>query len=333
MRPRRHTAVKFGTLVERTPLVTTVLETNHLRKEYGTLVAIEDVNLSLQQGHVLGLIGPNGAGKTTLLRILATLVRPTAGSVRVLGHDLAKEYLAIRGHIGFLPDFFNLYGDLTLRECLRFFAEAYEVPPERIAGRVDEALEYIDLRDKQDSLVRHLSRGMVQRTGVGIRMVHDPDLYLLDEPASGLDPKARIQLRNVIRRLACDGKTIIISSHILTELSGFCSHVAIMDKGRIRLFGAVEDIQRQIAGARRVAITVLSNCPRAADVAGNFPGARVTATHENTLTVELAGEARQMAALNAHLVNGGVEVIGFSEHKADLEELFMKVSSEAESQP
>jgi ABC-2 type transport system ATP-binding protein len=311
----------------------TVLEADHLRKEYGTLVAVNDVSLSLEKGHVLGLIGPNGAGKTTLLRILATLVRPTGGSAKVLGHDLARDYLAIRRRIGFLPDFFNLYGDLTLRECLRFFAEAYEVPAERIAGRVDEALEYIDLRDKQDSLVRHLSRGMVQRTGVGIRMVHDPDLYLLDEPASGLDPKARIQLRNIILRLSSEGKTIVISSHILTELAGFCSHVAIMDKGRIRLFGAMEEIQRQIAGARRIDVSVLSDCPRAAEVAAGFPGAHVAAVQENTLTVEMPGDAKQVAALNAHLVNQGVEVIGFSEHKVNLEELFMRVSGEAESKP
>lgn len=189
-----------------------VLEADSLRKEFGALVAVDNVSLSLEQGQVLGLIGPNGAGKTTLLRILATLLRPTSGRATILGCDLATRYLSIRKRIGFVPDFFNLYGDLTLRECLAFFAEAYEVPPERIAQRVDEVLRYVDLQDKQDSLVRHLSRGMVQRMGVGIRLIHDPDLYLLDEPASGLDPKARIQLRNVLRRLSDEGKTIITSS-------------------------------------------------------------------------------------------------------------------------
>jgi ABC-2 type transport system ATP-binding protein len=317
-------------LVERSLSAMTVLQAERLRKEYGTLVAVDDVSLSLEKGDVLGLIGPNGAGKTTLLRILATLVRPTSGRTRVLGRDLVTEYLVVRKRIGFLPDFFNLYGDLTLRESLRFFAEAYEVPPEQIAGRVDKALEYIDLRDKQDSLVRHLSRGMVQRTGIGIRMVHDPDLFLLDEPASGLDPKARIQLRDIIRKLSSEGKTIVISSHILTELAGFCSHVAIMEKGRIRLFGAVDDIQHQVAGARRVCVSVFSDGPRAAEVAGRFPDARVTTIHENTLTVELSGDVRQMAALNTHLVKEGIEVTGFSEQKVDLEELFMRISGQAE---
>ena len=192
--------------------------------------------------------------------------------------------------------------------------------------RVDDALEYVDLQDKQDSLVRHLSRGMVQRMGVGIRLVHDPDLYLLDEPASGLDPKARIQLRNVLRRLSDEGKTILISSHILTELSGFCSHIAIMDKGAIRLSGAVEEVQRTIIGAKRVDISVLSDCPRAVELAGRFPGAKVTAVHQDTFTVEVPDNPKEMASLNAYLVREGVEVIGFSERKADLEELFMRIS-------
>jgi ABC-2 type transport system ATP-binding protein len=309
-----------------------MLEADHLRKEFGTLVAVDDVSLSLEQGQVLGLIGPNGAGKTTLLRILATLLRPTSGRARILGHDLAAEYLSIRRQIGFLPDFFNLYGDLTLRECLAFFAEAYDVPAGLIPKRIDEALEYIDLRDKQDNLVRHLSRGMVQRVGVGIRLVHDPDLYLLDEPASGLDPKARIQLRNILRRLSSEGKTIVISSHILTELSGFCSHVAIMDRGAIRLFGAVEEIERTIIGAKRIDITVLSDCPRAADLAGRFPNAKVTAVQNTSLTVEMPDDPKQIAALNAHLVKEGIEVVGFSERKADLEELFMKISDGARQQ-
>lgn len=303
-----------------------VLEADNLRKEFGALVAVDNVSLSLEQGQVLGLIGPNGAGKTTLLRILATLLRPTSGRATILGNDLAGQYLSIRKRIGFVPDFFNLYGDLTLRECLGFFAEAYEVPPERIATRVDEALRYVDLQDRQDSLVRHLSRGMVQRMGVGIRLVHDPDLYLLDEPASGLDPKARIQLRNVLRRLSDEGKTILISSHILTELSGFCSHIAIMDKGAIRLSGAVEEVQRTIIGAKRIDIAVLADCPRAVELAGRFPGSKVTSVHDNTFTVEVPDNPKEVAALNTHLVKEGIEVIGFSERKADIEELFMKIS-------
>ena len=219
-----------------------ILEINNIRKEYGTVVAVNDVSFSMAPGQVLGLIGPNGAGKTTLLRILATVLRPTSGSVKLLGYDLKKQYLKIRKNIGYLPDFFNLYNDLTLRECLDFFARAYKVKVKSIPDRIDEVLSYIELSNKQNDLIRHLSRGMVQRMGVGALLVHNPDLFLLDEPASGLDPKARIHLREILKKLANEGKTIIISSHILTELSGFCTHIALMNDGKIVMHGAVDEI-------------------------------------------------------------------------------------------
>jgi ABC-2 type transport system ATP-binding protein len=307
-----------------------ILETDNIRKEFGTLVAVNNVNLSLEKGQVLGLIGPNGAGKTTLLRILGTLLKPTSGSARLLGYDLTTDYLDIRKHIGFMPDFFNLYSDLTIRECLQFFAEAYNMQPSLVPKRVDEVLEYVELQDKRDSLVRHLSRGMVQRMGVGILLAHDPELFLLDEPASGLDPKARIQLREVLKKLSSEGKTIIISSHILTELSGFCSHIAIMDKGRIQLFGAVDEIQQKVIGSRKVDISVLSDCERAFALIDRFPNAKVTTIDHNTITVEMADGPKEMAKLNAYLVNEGIEVSNFSEQKTDLEDLFMKISGEAQ---
>jgi ABC-2 type transport system ATP-binding protein len=181
-----------------------ILEINNIRKEYGTVVAVNDVSFSMAPGQVLGLIGPNGAGKTTLLRILATVLRPTSGSVKILGYDLKKQYLKIRKNIGYLPDFFNLYNDLTLRECLDFFARAYKVEAKSIPARIDEVLNYIELSHKRNDLVRNLSRGMVQRMGVGALLVHNPDLFLLDEPASGLDPKARIQLRKILKKLASE---------------------------------------------------------------------------------------------------------------------------------
>lgn len=308
----------------------TILEADNLRKEFGTLVAVNDVSLTVGAGQVLGLIGPNGAGKTTLLRMLGTLLRPTSGKARILGYDLTTDYLTIRGHIGFLPDFFNLYGDLTLGECLRFFAEAHNVHPSAVAQRVDEVLEYIELQDKRDSFVRHLSRGMVQRVGAGILLVHNPDLFLLDEPASGLDPKARIQLRGVLKKLSTEGKTVVISSHILTELSGFCSHIAIMNEGKIRLSGAVDEIQRKIAGSKVIEISVLGDCETAVALVRQFPSTKVSSVHDNTVTVEMADDPKEAARLNSHLVKAGIEVVGFAEQKTDLETLFMKISGEVE---
>jgi len=304
-----------------------ILEVNNIRKEFGTLVAVNDVNFSVEQGQIVGLIGPNGAGKTTLLRILATVLPPTQGSARLLGYELTKEYLDIRKHIGFMPDFFNLYNDLTLTECLEFFAKAYKVEPDVIPKRVDEVLQYIDLEDKRNDLIRHLSRGMVQRMGVGVLLVHEPDLFLLDEPASGLDPKARIQLRATLKKLSTEGKTIIISSHILTELSGFCSHIAIMDEGNIVMYGDVEEIQQKITGARKVAVSVLEDRDRAVLLIKEFPNAEIIAVQNKTITVEMNAPLPELAALNRHLVENGIKVVTFCEEKTDLEDLFMKISS------
>jgi ABC-2 type transport system ATP-binding protein len=304
-----------------------ILSVNNIRKEFGTVVAVNDVSFSLERGQVLGLIGPNGAGKTTLLRILATVLRPTSGSVKILGCDSAKQYLEIRKHVGYLPDFFNLYNDLTLRECLDFFARAYRVESHLIPGRVAEVLRYIELEEKRDDFIRHLSRGMVQRMGVGVLLVHSPDLFLLDEPASGLDPKARIQLRAILKKLSGEGKTVIISSHILTELSGFCSHIALMDKGRIVLHGAVDEIQRDVFGSRRLCVSVLDNCEEAVRLIREFPGAQVERVQDSQVIVQMAAGEAEWAALNTHLVTKGVKVFGFSEQKTDLEDLFMKISA------
>ena len=302
------------------------VEVNSIRKEFGTVVAVNDVSFSLEEGQVLGLIGPNGAGKTTLLRILATVLRPTSGSIRVLGYDSAKEYLAIRKHIGFLPDFFNLYNDLTLRECLEFFARAYSVKPDTIAKRINEVLEYVDLEGKRNSFIRHLSRGMVQRMGVAVLLVHDPDVYLLDEPASGLDPKARIQLREVLKRLSSEGKTIIISSHILTELSGFCSHIALMNEGGIVMHGAVDEIQQKVFDSRKICVSVLEDCDEAVRLIKEFPNTKIEAVEDNEITVEISAGESELAGLNAQLVTKGIKVFSFCEEKTDLEDLFMKIS-------
>jgi ABC-2 type transport system ATP-binding protein len=305
-----------------------ILRTDNIRKEFGTLVAVNDVTISVERGNVVGLIGPNGAGKTTLLRILATLLAPTDGNATILGLDLRNDYLKIRQHLGFLPDFFNLYNDLTLQECLEFFAKAYKVESKLISARIDAALEFIDLEDKRNSFIRHLSRGMIQRMGVGTLLVRDPEVLLLDEPASGLDPMQRIKLREVLKRLSAKGKTTIISSHILTELSGLCSHIAIMNKGKIMLYGAVDEIQQKIAGSRKVVVTVMDNCNSATNLVKEFPNTKIIDVQNNTIIVEMSASLEELAELNTHLVNNNVKVVSFCEEKTDLEDIFMKISSE-----
>ncbi|MBW8034640.1 MAG: ABC transporter ATP-binding protein [Planctomycetes bacterium] len=304
-----------------------ILEVSNIRKEYGTLVAVNDVNLTLEKGQVVGLIGPNGAGKTTLLRILATILSPTDGDVRVLGHDLKKDYLEIRKCIGFMPDFFNLYNDLTLQECLEFFAQAYKIDPGIIPEQIDSALKFTDLENKRHDYIQHLSRGMVQRLGVAVLLVHNPDLFLLDEPASGLDPKARIQLRDVLRKLSKEGKTIVISSHILTELSGFCTHIAIMNKGKMVRYGSVDEVQKSISDVKKVNISVLDDRDKAVNLIKEFIKVESIVVNGDTITIEVSAEPEVLANLNAHLVGNGIRVVGFCEEKTNLEDLFMKISS------
>ena len=290
--------------------------------------AVNDVNLSIDQGQVVGLIGPNGAGKTTLLRILATVLDPTRGNATVLGLDLARDYLQIRKRVGFLPDFFNLYSDLTLRECLQFFAKAYEVEPEKIPEQVDTVLDYVDLQFKRDDFIRNLSRGMVQRLGVATLLVHSPALFLLDEPASGLDPKARVQLRKILQRLSSEGKTIIISSHILTELSGFCTHIAVMNEGHMLMYGSVEEIEQKIMGSKKVIISVLENCDKAVSLIKEHSNTKVVAVQNNRITVEVSAGDSELASLNTRLIERGIKVTAFYEEKTNLEDLFMKISSD-----
>jgi ABC-2 type transport system ATP-binding protein len=304
-----------------------IIEVEKLWKEYGPLVAVRDVSFSVDRGQVVGLIGPNGAGKTTLLKMLSTLLPPTRGSGRVAGYDLGDEVESIRRNIGYLPDFFNLYPDLTVRECLEFFARAYGVNPNEIAGRIDRILKLVHLEEKRNDFLRHLSRGMVQRMGVAVNMVHDPEVLLLDEPASGLDPQSRIQLRNLLRTISQEGKTVLISSHILTELDGFCTHIAVMDQGKLILFGSVREIQDRISKTKKIQISVLEDMDRAIELTKTFPEITLLSRQDHTFQVEMVCGRERLAELNGYLMNQGVKVYGFSEISSNLEDLFMKISS------
>jgi ABC-2 type transport system ATP-binding protein len=302
-----------------------VLEVNGLMKEFGTLVAVNNVTFNVEQGQIIGLIGPNGAGKTTLLRMLATVLRPTSGIITVLGYDSASEYLQIRKFVGYLPDFFNLYNDLTLSECLEFFGRAYNVDNKILPQKIDEALQFVELEEKRNDFVRHLSRGMVQRMGIGVLLVHGPEILLLDEPASGLDPKARIQLREILKKLAVQGKTIIISSHILTELSDFCSHIAIMNRGKIVLYGSIDEIRQRVYNARRIVISVVGDAEKALAAVRQFSPA-VVRMEGNNIILDIKTDENGLADLNTHLVAKGIRICGFNEEKNDLEDLFMELS-------
>jgi ABC-2 type transport system ATP-binding protein len=307
-----------------------VIEAIGLIKEFGTLVAVKDVSFVVEKGQIVGLVGPNGAGKTTLMRMLTTVLEPTEGTARLLGFDIKTDYLKIRKHIGYLPDFFNLYEDLTIQECLEYFAKAYKVAQHDIPDRIDTVLRDLDLEHKRLSFVKNLSRGMIQRLGLGVLLVHSPDIFILDEPASGLDPKARMDLRSIMKRLSENGKTVIISSHILTELSGLCSHIAIMNHGEIVQFGEVEDIERRIIGARGLKIAVLGDCEGTVELIRELDGVQIMRVEQdnNTIVVHIDEGPEGTAALNKHLVDNGVKVISLSQETSTLEDLYLKISSQ-----
>ncbi len=303
------------------------IQIEKLRKEFGNLVAINDLSLNIHAGEIVGLIGPNGAGKTTLLRMLATLISPTDGSATLLGLDLRNDYLAIRRHVGYLPDFFNLYLDLTLRECLTFFTQAYGVPAKEAAVRIQEALQFVDLAERSDAMVGHLSRGMVQRFGLATLLVRKPDILLLDEPASGLDPLARAQLRNVLKKLGSEGCTVIVSSHILPELADFCTHIALLDHGRLVVQGEINAVRRAIPTRRRLEIAVLDDPAPTAALVARQPGFEVVAIAGNLLQVETTAAPETLAALNATLVAGGARVVRFVEQTSSIEDVFRHLTT------
>jgi ABC-2 type transport system ATP-binding protein len=304
------------------------IEVDGLRKEYGPLVAVRDVQFSVSQGDVVGLIGPNGAGKTTLLKMLSTLLRPSRGQAKIMGNTLLTDARTIRKHIGYLPDFFNLYPDLKVRECLTFFAKAYKVPSCDIDDRVDLILKKIHLEDKKDQFIRHLSRGMVQRIGLGAVLVHDPEILFLDEPASGLDPEARIQLRTILRSLSAEGKTILISSHILTEMDGFCSHIAIMNRGSMVLYGSVKEIQQQLTQTRQIQVSLIDRGKEAAELLKTQTGIKIVSAENQMVSFETIADREHLAQLNAMLVEKGFKIFGFTEKSSNLEDLFMQISAQ-----
>ena len=239
--------------------MTPIVETRGLTKRYGPFQALEPLDLTIEPGVVFGFIGPNGAGKTTSMRILATLLEPTAGEAWVGGYSVTREPKAVRQILGYMPDNFGVYDNMKVWEYLDFFASAYGLPRERRLGLIDDLLALVDLSEKKDGYVDALSRGMKQRLCLARTLVHDPQLLILDEPASGLDPRARVELRALLRQLGALGKTVIVSSHILTEMADICDHVGIIERGRLLAAGPVEELLRQVQTSRVVLVRLIAD--------------------------------------------------------------------------
>lgn len=297
-----------------------------LRKEYDGVIALKGLDLALEEGDAFGFIGPNGAGKTTTIDILATLVEPTSGTARIAGYDLWLEPKKVRQVIGYMPDFFGLYEDLKVWEYLDFFGASYGLDKKYRLKKIEEVLELTNLTGKRDSLIQALSRGMRQRLCLAKTLVHDPKVLLLDEPASGLDPRARVEIRELLKKLKRLGKTIFVSSHILPELSDICNKIGIIEEGVLLATGGVEEVMSSVSGKRRLLIKVVEEAERAAQILRGLSGIEKVELSGDELKVTHTVGAADVSGLVSALLNGGIKVISFNEEAADLEDVFMKIS-------
>jgi ABC-2 type transport system ATP-binding protein len=304
-----------------------LIELIRLRKEYDDLVAVQDLSLTIPQAEIFGLIGPNGAGKTTTIRMACGLLAPSTGRALINNIDVAQEPEKAQRSIGYLSDFFAVYEDLKVWEYLDYFAHAYKVEESRIPARINEAIAQVSLEVKRDAMIRGLSRGMKQRLGIARAIIHQPKVLLLDEPASGLDPTARIELRNLLRSLRDQGTTILISSHILTELEGFCTSIGIMEKGLMVRSGRIEEVTAAANPARDIRLSWIGDNAEGIqrELSANAQISNVQ-INGSAGTFQFAGSEDDLAALLAKLVSSGVRVKSFSEIKQTVEDLYMKLS-------
>jgi len=308
-----------------------IVRTKGLIKRYPGTVAVAGLDLDVAEGEIFGFVGPNGAGKTTTLRILATLLKPTAGLAEVAGIDVRRNPDAVRRILGFMPDVFGVYDDMKVWEYLDFFARCYGIPSARRRQMIGDLLDLVDLGDKRDAYVQGLSRGMQQRLCLAHTLVHDPQVLLLDEPASGLDPRARVELRELLRELRSLGKTILISSHILPELEELCTSVAIVDHGQVLAQGRVADIEKRLRYGAVLRVRVLGE-GEAIEAARDFfaAEARVASAailEDGQIELGFRGDDAESADLLARAIGGGIRVASFARAASDLEELFLQVTS------
>jgi ABC-2 type transport system ATP-binding protein len=311
-----------------------ILETRDLAKSYGRFQAVKGMSLNVQQGAIYGFLGPNGAGKTTTMRMITTLLEPTSGEAFVGGHSVRRAPGEVRRLIGYMPDFFGVYDDMTVWEYLDFFAACYRIPESQRRPLITDLLELVDLAHRRDDQVDQLSRGMKQRLCLARTLAHDPQLLILDEPASGLDPRARVEIRELLVELSRMGKTIFFSTHILADVAEICTHVGIVEAGRLVAEGNLEEMRRRLQPHRVIQITVLGDPIAAEQVLfgrehvfeiRRLPQADETASHQ-VLEIDYLGDEAAVTGLLRELVLAGVPVVKFNESKQELEDVFLQIT-------
>ena len=303
-----------------------MIETSDLTKVYGELHAIQHLDIKLEAGDVFGFIGPNGSGKTTTMKILATLLNPTWGEAYVCGYSIYTRPKEIRRLIGYMPDFFGVYDDMKVIEYLEFFAAAYRIKGTRRRKVCDDVLELVDLGYKREALVTSLSRGMTQRLGLARVLLHDPQVLLLDEPASGLDPRARIEIRRLLKELRSMGKTIMVSSHILPELADICNKIGIIERGVLLVNSDVDEVMRRVRRQPTLKIGVQGDNAAAARLIETQPHVERVAATNGVLTVTMAAGTGDYSHLPTALIGAGYRLTLFKEEEVNLETAFMELT-------
>jgi ABC-2 type transport system ATP-binding protein len=306
-----------------------MLEIRNLRKDYGKYTAVNNLNLTVSKGEIFGFVGPNGAGKTSTMKIIAGLMAPTSGEVYVDGIDVVSESRKVKEKIGYMPDFFGVYDDLKVKEYLEFYASIYGINGDESRRICNDLLELVDLTSKENAYVDSLSRGMKQRLCLARSLVHNPELLILDEPASGMDPRARFEMKEILRTLKDMGKTIIISSHILPELAELCTTVGIIEKGNIVIKGTVEEIMLNVYNSRPLKIKVLNKLEEAIKVLKEIPKVDKITAEGSVISVAFSGVEEEISKLLTTLVNKNISVVSFGQSEGNLEEVFMKVTEKA----
>lgn len=307
-----------------------MIETRKLTKKYGNLIAVNEIDLNLKEGDVFGFIGPNGSGKTTTMRMIATLLNPDYGEAYVCGKSIYQNPQEIRRLVGYMPDFFGVYDDMTVMEYLDFFASAYRIPPHKRKAICEEKLELVDMSFKRDAYASQLSRGQTQRIGLARVLLHDPQVLLLDEPASGLDPRARIEIRNLLKRLGELNKTVIVSSHILPELADVCTRVGMIEKGNLLVDDYVHEVMRKAREALLLYVGVTENPDQAAALIEQHEGVDSVSMKGRTIYVTLKKEVEDYSFLPSMLIEAGYRITLFREEDINLETAFMKLTKGAQ---
>jgi ABC-2 type transport system ATP-binding protein len=309
-----------------------IIEIDGLSKQYGTLTALNNLSLSVNEGEVVGFIGPNGAGKTTTMRILTTLLQPTLGQAWVAGYSVTEQAREVRKVIGYMPDFFGVYEDMKTWEYLDFFAACYDVPINDRQSLMNDLLSLVDLSHKKNEYVENLSRGMKQRLCLARTLAHDPKVLILDEPASGLDPRARIEMRELLRELKNMGKTIFFSSHILSEVADICTNIAILEAGTLVAFGDMAMMKKQLNPHRIIQARVLDGLHNIEELLLKDPRILTVLPLEKEniqpglVRFEFAGDDLALSELLSDLIQTGLQIVSFHEEDGDLEDVFLKVT-------